>query len=91
MPTLYLNGSEMQYTDSMKYLGVYLNTDFKDDVDIQMQLRSLYASAITVIANFYHCSLPVTLSRIILFTFLLFVSLVSLLQEILCQTTCCIQ
>ena len=56
-PAVTLNDSILQYTNSIKYLGVFLTTDFNDNIDVQRQLRCLYASANTVMSKFKHCSL----------------------------------
>ena len=59
IPSVKLNDSQLLYTDNIKYLGVVLNNTFRDDCDIQRQLRSLYASANTIMSKFAFCSLSV--------------------------------
>jgi hypothetical protein len=59
IPSITLNGNQLQYTDTVKYLGVLLSSSFKDDCDIQRQLRSLYASGNTIMTKFAHCTLSV--------------------------------
>ena len=59
IPSITLNGNQLQYSDTVKYLGVVLTSSFKDDCDIQRQLRSLYTSGNTIITKFARCSLSV--------------------------------
>ena len=61
IPNVTLNAVLLVYTDSIKYLGVFLSQSFKDDVDIKRQLRCLYASANTIIRKFACCTVPVKL------------------------------
>ena len=44
LPIVTLNNINLVYENSVKYLGVDLDSKLKDDVDIARQLRSLYAS-----------------------------------------------
>jgi hypothetical protein len=64
IPKVSLNGDDLVYTDTIKYLGVILNNTFKDDADIMRQLRSLYASSNILLRKFSHCSLPVKLQLV---------------------------
>ena len=64
IPNVSLNGDNLVYTDSIKYLGVILNNSFKDDADIMRQLRCLYASSNILLRKFSHCSLPVKLQLV---------------------------
>ena len=57
-----MNHEQLKYVDSVKYLGVILSKDFSDNLDIQRQLRSLYARANTILAKFSYCTLPVKCS-----------------------------
>jgi len=43
-PPVNLNGSILEYVDSLKYLGVILSSNFNDNADISRQLRSLYTT-----------------------------------------------
>ena len=36
-PLMYLNGDALEYVDSVKYLGVMLSNDMKDDADMNRQ------------------------------------------------------
>ena len=51
-----MNDKTLEYVDTVKYLGVYISGNFKDDVDIKRQLRSLYASGNTISNKFSACS-----------------------------------
>ena len=42
-PLMYLNGVALEYVDRVKYLGVLLSQDMKDDADMNRHLRSFYA------------------------------------------------
>jgi hypothetical protein len=64
VPSVYLNGDEIQHVESVKYLGVILHKSFDDTMDIQRQLRSLYACANTILHKFARCSFVVK-SRLI--------------------------
>ncbi len=35
-PLMYLNGVALEYVDSVKYLGVMLSNDMKDDADMNI-------------------------------------------------------
>ncbi len=59
VPSMYLGEIMLEVTNDIKYLGVTLNNNLKDDIDMKRQLRSLYASANSVISKFALCSIPV--------------------------------
>ena len=61
VPTVSLDGNTLDYEDQIKYLGVVLSSDCKDDNDISRQVRCLYASANTILRKFASCSIPVKL------------------------------
>jgi hypothetical protein len=61
IPSLSLNNADLMYTDSIKYIGVVLNSNFNDDGDISRQLRSLYASSNTILRKFAYCTQKVKL------------------------------
>ena len=44
---------------SYKYLGHFITHDFKDNVDILRQCRSIYAKGNSLIRNFHRCSVEV--------------------------------
>jgi len=55
-PTLTLSGTALRYVDSHKYLGVYIATSFKDDVNIRSQTCGIYCRGNMLIRNFSNCS-----------------------------------
>ena len=60
-PPVNLNGSILEYVDSLKYLGVILSSNFNDNADISRQLRSLYTTSNILRRKFSCCSLSVKL------------------------------
>ena len=68
-----LNNINLVYENSVKYLGVVIDSKLKDDVDISRQLRSLYASFQFInfkfLTLFHTCKTEAY--RIVLFKFLL--------------------
>ena len=66
VPTVSLDGDDLVhvYTDNIKYLGVILSNNLKDDSDIMRQLRCLYASSNILLRKFAHCSLDVKLKLV---------------------------
>ena len=42
-PLMFLNSDALEYVDNVKYLGVLLSHDMKDDADMSRHLRSFYA------------------------------------------------
>ena len=61
IPSVRLYGEDMQYVDNIKYLGVILSNNLKDDLDISRQLRCLYVSANIILRRFASCSKQVKL------------------------------
>ena len=55
-PLMFLNGDALEYVDSVKYLGVLLSQDMKDDADMSRHLRSIYARSNVIFRKFHHCS-----------------------------------
>ena len=53
---MYLNCVAHEYVDSVKYLGVILSNDMKDDADMNRHLRSFYARSNVIFRKFHHCS-----------------------------------
>ena len=39
---MYLNGVALEYVNSVKYLGVMLSNDMKDDADMNRHLRIVF-------------------------------------------------
>ena len=63
---MYLNGVALEYVDSVKYLGVMLSNDMKDDADMTRHLRSFYARSNVILRKFHHCyaSIKLILSKL---------------------------
>ena len=55
-PIVTLSGNALRYVDGHKYLGVYVTTNFKDDINIRSQTCSIYSRGNMLIRNFSHCS-----------------------------------
>ena len=54
-----LNGQELQYVNTVKYLGQILSPDLGDDADIARQCRQLYAQGNMLLRKFHMCSTSV--------------------------------
>ena len=55
-PLMFLNGVALEYVDRVKYLGVLLSQDMKDDVDMSRHLRIFfYARSNVIFRKFRHC------------------------------------
>ena len=63
-PLLFLNGDALEYVDSVKYLGVLLSQDMKDDADMSRHLRSFYARSNVIFCKFHHCSASIQFNSI---------------------------
>ena len=65
-PLMYLNGVALDYVDRVKYLGVLLSQDMKDDADNFMyrHLRSFYARTNVIFRKFHHCSASIKVNLI---------------------------
>ena len=55
IPDLFLNGNVLKWITEDKYLGVTISDDFKDDLDIKQQIKSLYAKGNTIVRKFKLC------------------------------------
>ena len=55
-PLMFLNGVALEYADTVKYLGVLLSHDMKDEADMSRQLHSFYARSNVIFRKFHHCS-----------------------------------
>ena len=53
-PTLY--GIELKWVNEYRYLGVLLTSDFKDNRDIERQIRLIYCRGNQIIRKFSKCS-----------------------------------
>ena len=58
-PKLLIDNSEISFVQSVKYLGLHIDSDLTDDIDIQRQVKSLYCSANKLKQQFSKCSLEV--------------------------------
>ena len=58
-PKLLIDNSEISFVQSVKYLGLHIDSDLTDDIDIQRQVKSLYCSANKLKQQFSNCSLEV--------------------------------
>ena len=56
VPNVFLNGHCIKLVNEYKYLGVIMSDNCKDDLDINKQMRSLYARGNSLIKNFKKCS-----------------------------------
>ena len=59
LPIVYLSNQALEYKDSLKYLGVFLSSNFTDDEDVKRQIKSLYCKTNILIRKFYNCSYEV--------------------------------
>ena len=44
-PKLLIDNTKISFVQSVKYLGLHINSDLTDDINIQRQIKSLYCSA----------------------------------------------
>lgn len=56
VPSVFLNGRPMKWIKKHRYLGVMLQDNFNDDLDIQRQLGSLYCRGNMLLRKFKNCS-----------------------------------
>ena len=63
-PLMFLNGDALEYVESVKYLGVLLSQDMKDDADMSRHLRSFYARSNVIFRKFHHCSASIKVNLI---------------------------
>ena len=56
---MFLNSIVLQFVNKVKYLGLYITDDFKDDVDMKRQLSSIYCKSNMLIKQFFKCSYDV--------------------------------
>ena len=59
IPSVYLNGVKLDVVSKKRYLGFVLTDRFKDDDDIERQLRYFYISANMLMRNFCKCTFHV--------------------------------
>ena len=58
-PKILIDNSEISFVQSVKYLGLHINSDLNDDIDIQRQVKSPYCAANKLKHQFSKCSLEV--------------------------------
>ena len=58
-PTVATGDDCWKYVSTLKYLGFVFSENKKDDADMLMQLRSLYAIANRIISMFHYCTADV--------------------------------
>jgi hypothetical protein len=56
VPDIMLNGRSLKFLSEHKYLGCIITNDFKDDKDIERQMRYVYSTGNSIIRNFKHCT-----------------------------------
>jgi len=61
-PIIYLDDNELEYSATVKYLGVILNHKCSDDDDMLRHLRGLYARSNTLLRKFHHCTIDIKLA-----------------------------
>ena len=55
-PAVYINNNKLDYVGNVKYLGVIICYDMKDDEDMLRHLRSFYARSNSTLRKFHNCS-----------------------------------
>ena len=58
---MFLNAMPMDYVTNVKYVGFMFTSDWKDDVDMQRQLRTFYAHINIILRQFAKCDVSVKL------------------------------
>lgn len=56
IPCLYLNGKSLVFVKEIKYLGLNLSSDFKDDCDILRHIKYIYSRGNLIVNRFKQCS-----------------------------------
>ena len=56
VPEFYINGQPLQLVSSYKYLGVIIDSSYKDDSDIYRQMRGIYSRGNMLSSKFSKCS-----------------------------------
>jgi len=59
MPNLKLNGDNIGFVNKVKYLGVFITEDFKDDCDMKRQLSAIYCKSNMLLKQFSKCAFDV--------------------------------
>ena len=61
-PSIYLNGSKLNYVDKFTYLGHIVSSDFYDDDDLKKETRNLSARSNVLSRKFAFCNIDVKVS-----------------------------
>jgi len=61
-PIIYLDDDALEYSATVKYLGVILNHKCSDDDDMLRHLRGLYARSNILLRKFHHCTIDIKLA-----------------------------
>jgi hypothetical protein len=56
IPSIYINGCQLQQVHEYKYLGVYITSNKNDSRDLQRQLRYIYSKGNMLVRKFGKCS-----------------------------------
>ena len=56
VPAVQLNGTNLCWVDTYKYLGIFIDSSFKDDQDIRRQTRAIYARGNMLVSKFRKCT-----------------------------------
>ncbi len=56
LPSIYLNGNLIEFTNEAKYLGVLLHSKLKTTIDVARQMRKFYMQANLLLRNFRYCT-----------------------------------
>lgn len=56
VPVIPLNDKGLEFISQHKYLGMYINDDLSDDIDIKRHARNLYARGNMLVKSFKKCS-----------------------------------
>jgi hypothetical protein len=59
IPCIFLDNTPLEMVENIKYLGVFLTSDFDDNADIQREMKAIYARGNMIIKNFKSCSVDV--------------------------------
>ena len=61
---MFLNGVALEHVDTVKYFGVLLSHDMKDDADMSRHLRSFYARSNVIFCKFHNWSASIKVNCI---------------------------
>jgi hypothetical protein len=64
LPCIFLDNTPLEMLDDIKYLGIFLTSDFHDNTDVQREMRAIYARGNAIIKKFKSCSVDVKLCHL---------------------------